>query len=288
MSWVYRRPPDFRSKPSRLFLLLYAASAITGSADSAFATTGTLTGSGALAGVASLSFSNSATPVPDNLIGTASLVLDASATIQGAGALAGAAAQTFATSGAPSFSTAFDVVLFKQKRRQWREQQFDYSRYNRLTIFPLSTESTISGQCDVSFGATSGTLVGIAATSGAVSLTTAVSGSLLGSGSLAGSSAVTFTVEGTAIGTPSGSIAGIAASIITPTATLGGIGRLEGAASSIFTCSLIQGSIVQVFGVADFAISVSGALVASSFQTEPRLNRTVRMTRPKRIQRMRA
>lgn len=263
MSWVYRRPPDFRAKPSSLFLLLYAASAITGSSSTAFANTGTITGEGALAGTASLSFSTSATwSGADVLEGTVSLVFSHSAPLQGTGALAGSASQVFANSGTASFSTAYNIAAFKQKKTRWRETPWDYSANNRLVIFRLSPETAISGQCDVSFSGTSGTLVGSAAVFGVVPLTTTATGALLGSGALAGSSALAFTVEGDATGTASGSVAGVAASTFTPTATLDGIGNLGGSASSVFAVSLIKGSIAQISGTADFAVSASGALIA--------------------------
>lgn len=167
--------------------------------------------SGALAGVASFGFANTAT-------------------MTGAGALAAVALITFANTGvmtgaAPIAGTA--AITFT----------------NSAT---LSGTGTLTGTAPLVF-ANSGTMVGAGALTGTIPITFANSGTLLGAGALAGSSFPTFTLSGT-LDQPAGALAGSALITFTNSGLLAGDGALSGSSDLLFTLSgtLDGGAVVVV------------------------------------------
>lgn len=284
MTWVYRRPFDYREKPSRLFLLLLAASAASGSSDLTFASSGTLTGDGALSGTCAIGFSVSAEHGSiGNLVGSSDIAFATTAILLGQGALVGSSSVVVDAAAVLSASAAFNPIYQKPPVR-WSRPSFDYAQaQQRLVIFPLNVPSGISGQADLSFANTTGVLTGIASIAGSTSTVVTVSGTLLGSGELAGSIANIFTVEGVLAGTASGDISGSTATTFTPSATLTGAGSLEGTASNTFSASLAPGSIQQIVGSASILFDVSGVLIeGQDIRVASRRKRGVRLSRSKR------
>lgn len=209
---------------------------ISGTADQVFSNSATLTGKGALAGVADLAFANTATltlaasPIEGMaaqafsntatltgdgaLAGDVAIALSNTATIAGDGALAGVAAQAFAntadlngkgalagTAGQSFTNTA--TVTGKGSLAGSADQVFT----NTATLTALS-EGDIAGVAAQSF-ANTGTLTGHGALSGVAQIAFSDSGTLLGFASISGTADVAFSNSGTLSGR--GSLAGLVA-----------------------------------------------------------------------------
>jgi hypothetical protein len=169
MSWVFRRPADYRAKPSHLFALLAIASAASGTAAVTITPSGTITGAGALAGSCAIGFTNEATASGANLTGSCALAITPAATITALGQITGVSAVAFVNSASPIGSVAYPTAQ-RFKVTKWWVQEVRYSRQlDKLVIFPFSESTGISGQSDLVFGGAGllrgdGALAGVAAT----------------------------------------------------------------------------------------------------------------------------
>ena len=231
MSWVYRRPFDYRSRPTPFFLLRYAAAVARGSSDLSLTATGSITGIGALSGSASLSMGASASLTGESaLIGSTAILIDADGSIAGTGALVGTISLQFTLAATGTLQQAYSPLMYRPTKR-WASREVDYRAYtDRVVIFPLKVATDIEGTASLTLDA-SAVLVGQAAISGACSLTFGASATLLGAGHLAGASAMAFDLSATLGGTTSGGIAGAASLQFDCAAALLGIGELIGNAS---------------------------------------------------------
>lgn len=261
MSSVFRRPHDYRAKPSRLFALLAIASATSGAAAVTITPTGAMTGSGALAGVAALGFSAEATQQASNLAGITGLTLTPTGTATAVGQTAGTAALTFANTGTLSGTVAFPTAQ-RFKSAKWRAPEINYRhQLDRLVVFPFSSTTGITGQADIALTPT-GVLRGAGVLAGASGSVIGATGTLRGAGALLGAVAVTLTPEGDVTGTASGDITGTAALAFDASAALAGSGALAGVAANAFSPSLTTGSVQPLAGSIDLTITVSGNLVS--------------------------
>ena len=260
MSWVYRRPFDYRSRPTPFFLLRYAAAVAGGSCDLSLTAAGTITGTGALSGVAALSLGASGNLTGASaLTGSTAILIDADGSIAGTGALVGTISLQFTLSASGTLQQAYSPLMYRPSRR-WASREVDYRAYtDRVVIFPLKVATGIEGTASMTLDA-SAVLVGQAAIAGAGSLTFGASAVLLGAGQLAGASAMAIDLSATLGATTSGGIAGAISLQFDCAAALLGIGELTGNASLFFGASAVGSSVASVAGMSAMTLAASGAL----------------------------
>lgn len=270
---VYRRPFDYRTARSNLFMLLAAASATSGTTGSTFDATGTLTGVGALAGTSTLTLSASATSSSDAPIqGSSALVTTANASLLGSGALAGVSALILDGAATGTVSQTFNTAVWPKKIR-WARFPVDYNYYsNRLTFFPYNVSADVTGQSDIVFGGT-GLLTGIGRLIGAGGMLLSGAGVLRGTGALVSSTPITITGSGTLSGTISGVVTGTSDLTLTPLGVLTGIGVLTGTSGIQFTAGAFPSQFLEIAGLASLVFDAIGALTDAAVPTvgEPRL-----------------
>jgi len=259
VSHVFRRPTDYRVKPSPLFLLLAIASAANGTADITITPTGTLGGSGSLAGTCSIGLTAEAASTGGNLSGTAAGVFGAAATLNAGSAAAGVCALTFSNSAAPSGDVAYPISQRKSVRR-WAQPPYDFTSYQqRMVIMSLATETGIFGQADIIFTPTA-TLRATGALAGAAGATFGGTGTLRGSGAFAGSSDIAFTPEGDLDDTPTGDLAGASSLVFDGSADIVATGAFFGASANTVVAAASLGSQQPIQGTTALTFSVSGVI----------------------------
>lgn len=260
MSWVYRRPFDYRARPTPFFLLRYAAAVARGSSDLSLTATGTITGTGALSGAAALSMGATGNLTGASaLTGSTAILIDADGSIAGAGALVGTISLQFTLSASGTLQQAYSPLMYRPTRR-WAAREVDYRAYtDRVVQFPLKVASGVEGVASMTLGA-SAVLVGQAAMAGTCSITIGADAVLLGAGSLAGATGMAFDLSGTLGATVSGGIAGAAAIQLDCAAALLGIGELIGNASLLLSASAVGSSVVSAAGTSEITLMANGAL----------------------------
>jgi hypothetical protein len=260
VSWVFRRPHDYRAQLGRnLFALLAVASATSGSSAVTITLTGTITGIGALAGSCAIGFTTQAAPGSDNCSGVAALSFVPTAAIIAVGQMTGAAAITFANSATVSGSVAYGLSQ-RFKAAKWRTAEVRYAhQLDKLVIFPFSESTGISGQADIAITPVA-TLRGTGTLAGAAPSTLSVTGTLRGTGALLGAAAVTFTPQGDLVDGASGEITGVAAFAFESNGALLGSGALAGQSALQFDASLSPGSTQPITGVAPLTLTATATL----------------------------
>ena len=260
MTWVFRRPTDYRVKPSRLFAIVAAASATGGIADLAIGSTGSLSGTGALEGTASITLeSDSAPSVNAPLEATSALLVDATATLGGISAVAGTAALTLASNATISVqaASAFQRVV---KYAKWTRPPYDNSyQANRMVVFPLTEPTGILGQADISFTPV-GVLRGTAAVAASADLAFDGLGLLSGAGSLVGTAGIAITPTALATGVASGAMAASAALLLDTSGSVLGAGSLAGSADLVMGASMVTSFVQQISGDSALTIAALGDL----------------------------
>lgn len=244
MSYVFRPPHNYRTKRGdALFLLLAAASAVSGTAANTFANTGTLRGTGALAGTCPLAFSNSGTVTQPNgaLAGSAALTFADATNLTGTGALLGACALTITPTATGSSANALQPAM-RVKYRRLPTIPWDYSHsQGRVSIFPYSVSTATAGIGSVAFQCDA---------------------ILRGTGRLAGNAAVGFSNSGSMVA--GGNLAGQVGDVLsfTPTATLtaGANGQVSGNAGFALTESGLLTGTANLVGNSFIDIGATGSL----------------------------
>lgn len=259
MSWIYRRPADYRAKPSNLFALLAVASATSGTAAVSIAATGTMTGSGAMAGSASITSDASATPLGSTLAGTIGITASAVAAPTALGQMTGSADWAFANSGVLAGDVAYQLNIRHRPVRRLVLQPWYSHQQDKLVIFPYSQAAGIGGQSDLAFTPT-GTLRATGKLIGALAQTLGATGSLTAAGALAGTAAITITPTGDCADGASGAVTGVSALAFTASATALAEGALSGVAAAVFDAVIATGSITQISGESVMLLSVSGTI----------------------------
>ncbi len=230
---------------------LTGAGALAGVASVTFgAGSSAMTGAAPIAGVAALTFSPTGTLLaPGAMAATCSIAFGAgSSAMGGAGALAGASALSFGEgstilTGAGALAGA-----------------------SALTFAPTGTmlaPGDIAGTCAITFGAGSSAMAGAGAMAGVSSLAFgAGSSALSGGGALAGACAIAFTNSATLLG--GNQLAGVVALSFTDAAALSGSGSLAGACAIEFggsgTLELPSGALA---GSAAITISATGSTLGA-------------------------
>ena len=274
MSYVFRRPDDYRVKPSPLFLLLAVASAANGTADLSLSATGTLLGSGSMSGTCSIGFTADAVTTGGNLSGQAAGVFGGAGALTATSAAAGVCALTLDAVASPSGSVAYPTAQ-RQAPKRWTRPEYDFTAYQqRMLIMSLPTETGIFGQCAVIFTPVA-TLRATGAIAGASAATFGGAGLLRGDGALAGTAALAFTPTATLGDTPTGNVTGSASMTLDGAAAMSAAGRLIGISSSTFLASMTLGSEVPIAGVSAFAFTLTGTMGSALVSIDTPRNRTV-------------
>lgn len=239
---------------ARIYIPAAAASgAIAGSSALVFAAgSSTLTGSGALAGSAAITFAGTPTLRGTGaLAGSAALLLTGQGALTGSGALAGSAANVFANSATLTGSGALagsSANIFTPTATLVGSGALAGSA---AMVFDgtLARSGDIAGTSALTFSSTA-VLAGTGALSGSAALVFGGINTLTGSGALAGSSALLLDGSAVLTGTAAGDVVGSAALTITPTGVLTGAGALAGVAALTFGASAAP-LLAQSGGAAD-------------------------------------
>ncbi len=269
MTWVYRRPPDYRAKPSALFAILAVASSASGTAAVTVTPTGALTGVGALAGVASITITPTGATAGSNCSGVVALTLTPLGAATAIGQMTGSSALVFANSATPIGEASYPLSL-RYKPAKWRAREISYThQLDRLTLFPLNEATGISGQCDISIGGTA-TLRASGVLAGSSAVFFGGTPTLVGTGAAAGACAITITPTAAASGTASGAVTGTATFTFGAQGTVLATGRLSGVSAGTFGSTLAPGSIQPITGYADMTFAASGILRGQTSVPTPR------------------
>jgi hypothetical protein len=267
MSWVYRRPFDYRPQ-NRLGhgfrAILYAAGSMAGVASITTSSAANLGGTANLAAAESLTLTASAVPIstnPNELIGSAPLQFGRNALLRGTGALLAAEPLTFSGSATLSGTNSFQPGAWP-KRRRWDLPRFDYHQWDnrRWTIFPYSVNTQTAGIGSVAISGNAlirgtGRLIGVTAPR------FTGSGSMVGAGSLAGNvSAFSISGSGTLLDGADGSITADGGWGFSVTGTLTGSGAMYGPADLRFTVSATSQVLVPPSGNANPRFGATGTL----------------------------
>jgi hypothetical protein len=260
MSWIFRRPADYRVKPSPIFLLLAVASAASGAAGITITPTGAISGSGALAGSCSIGITGDAVAGLPNLVGSSALTFDATTSQSGAAAAAGVCAIVFGGAGDMGGAQGYPTALRMAQPRRWYPAPYDFTPYqNRIIVMSLATEAGVSGQCDIIFTPI-GVLRGTGPLDGAASFAFGGAGLLRGAGTLAGTAAIAITPSGPIVGTASGAITGAVALTLDGLAAPQGTGALLGIAPVLFTLTMVPGSDQPIGGSSAMIFAATGTM----------------------------
>lgn len=274
MSSIFRRPDDYRTKQSPIFLLLAVASATSGTSANAVTATGTLNGSGALAGTCAIALTAEVTPLGGNLSGSAAGASAGTATLTATGGIAGTCAIVMDGSATPSGAVAYPIA-HRQPKRSWSPPAYDFATYqNKILIMSLPEQAGISGQCDIVWTPTA-TLRAAGAMAGSSTNTFGGAGLLLGAGQLAGAAAIVLTPEGDLTDGATGVITGSADIALTGSGSMLGAGSLLGSAAAVFDATSVLGSEVQLSGVSAITFSASGVLRSDVVTIDTPRSRTV-------------
>lgn len=266
MSWVYRRPFDYR--PSQRLghgfrVIAFAAGAMTGTAAMSFGGTPALSGTGALATSTPLTFGGSAIPTstnPNELIGSVALQITPAGVLPGAGVLASAEPLTFSTSGTLFQTNAYQPSTWAKRRRR-DDIPYDYYAWEarRITIFPYSVSTATAGIGSLAISPT-GVLTASGILQGSSASAFGATASPQAGGGLAGTGPLVFTPSGTMTGTASGSIAAGQSFTFGATGTLTGAGALYGPSDMAFGATATSVSLVPPSGSASMAFTTTGRL----------------------------
>lgn len=267
MSWVYRRPFDYR--PSQRLghgfrVIAFAAGAMAGTASLDFGQAAALGGTGALATSEALTLTASAIPInanPNAAEGVAPLVFGQSAVLTGAGAMAGAGALDFGGSAAPSSANSYQQFMWAKRRRR-DDIPYDYYAWerNRWIIFPYTVSTQTAGIGSVALSGNA-LLRATGRLAGNASPRFVTSGTANAGGGLTASEALTFGV-GTAalLNGASGAITAGQSFEFSASGTLTGVGNVYGPADLSFDGSATWQSLVPPSGNAALDFSASGVL----------------------------
>lgn len=268
MTWVYRRPFDYRPQ-NRLGhdfrAILYAAGALAGTASLTFSESAALTGTGELAASEALTLGASGIPGsgnPNAIEGAGALTFGQNATLSGSGALVGVGAIDLGASSAPSGSNAYQPSQWSKKRRNIDPPPFDYYQWaaNRWTIFPYTVSTQTAGIGSVAIGANA-VARGTGRLASAANPRFTVTGTITGAGALVGTAGNVFGV-GTAalLNGASGSITAQQGFTFGGSGTLRGVGNLYGPADLDFTASATTQTLVPPSGSGELILGATGTL----------------------------
>lgn len=266
MTWTFRRPHQYRPQ-NRLGhdfrVLLYAAGAMSGVATLSFGDSATLGGTGELAASESMTLSASAIPGntnPNELVGTAGLTFGENAVLTGSGALVATEPLVIGGSATLGGTNAYQPHM-RPKRRPYDVPRFDYHQWDgrRWTIFPYSVNTATSGIGSIALSA-NGLLRATGALVTSTPLALSASGALLGEGALVGTATITFGQDADLTSGGSGFITAQQGFEFSASGTLTGVGALYGPAELTFDAVAISQALDPPSGEAVMSLQASGTL----------------------------
>jgi hypothetical protein len=246
-----------------------ATGAITGTASIGFSNSGTLTGSGALAGTAAMQFGAGSSTLLGTgaLSGTIALVFGyGSSALTGAGALAGTAALSLNVAGDVKGSGALlGTAAIELSGAAALTGIGELAGTAAITLTPSGTLDAPSGALEGSASLTldgAGTLGGTGALTGTAALVLTGSAAIGGVGALSGAAALTLDGAATLSGT--GALSGSTALAFDGTGTLRGTGALAGtSALELGATGTLDQPSGAMSGTTALAFDGSGALTGT-------------------------
>lgn len=195
------------------------------------------------------------------LTGTADMSIGVgAATLTGSGALLGVAATTFGDNATASGANALQLMQ-RMPPRRFDIVPFPYEWWNnRVTIFPYAVNSATTGIASLAISA-DGTLRGAGQLVGNALETFGATAVIGGTGALAGSTALfEFTPTGAITGTASGAIAGALSFALDGSATLTGTAGAVGNSLIAFGGVGAIGSGRPILGTSAITMTLSGTI----------------------------